>query len=435
MADPTRLQDRDAEMACLGAMLMQDSVIDDVLAELPESDAFFVPQHRDIFQAIADFHENANQRLDVVTFNAWLTANGRLDRLGGTDYLIRLAESYADVANAVHYAKIVRGLFARRSLWSIATALASEVCDPVNEPDVETIVTRAWRRADAAIIRSRRQDIETIDSVAKRVPAWLGEQDRATLRTGFAQIDSLIGGMPRPGYVILAARPSMGKTSLGLAFALHVTHGCNVPSLFVSLETPKLRLASRALAMETGVPIGVYRHQWSPADFQGAADAYSRRFEGAKLYLADDLDTIDQIVTRTRSMIRSHGVGLLVIDYLQLVQGRRDAETRNLEIQEISRTLRRLTLTEELTVLALAQLRRDAEGRKPGLHDLRESGSLEQDADLIFFLYAAGFREAICIDVAKNKDGPLGSWTARFHGATTSFSLDAVEPASQVGPW
>lgn len=421
MSDPQVLCDLDAEKALLGTMLMRAEAIDDVLA-IVKPEAFYLEPHSTLYAALIELH-NAGKPMDVIAVNEHLRRHGTYDRIGGQEYMVELCESFGDLANAEHYARQVRDKWVRRRLWSIGTALARRACDELNEPDVDAILGDVWREAEEVVASGQDHEVEAVDDIVARMPEWLRTDYRRVLPTGFDAIDRRIDGFPRPGYVILAARPSVGKTSLGLAFGLNVVKSARTPVLFVSLETPRMRIAGRVFAMDTGESLQTWR-QGPPQSLDNTAGSFRRRFEQAKLYVADTLFGIGQIIARARQMIRAKKVGLIVIDYLQLVGGDKKAENRNLEIQAISRTLRILANKQGVTVLALCQLNREAvSGQRPGLHHLRESGAIEQDADVVMFIYHGGHASQVCIDVAKNRDGPLGSWTAEFRGDLFRFTI------------
>lgn len=418
MSDPTKLCDLDAERALLGSMMMAREAIDEVLP-IVGAQAFYSPPHVTLFRALVALHAQGKP-MDFIVVNDHLKAAGLLDEIGGPDYMVHLAESFADWSNAAHYARIVRDKSVRRDLWRIGQSLCRKACDELNEPDIDAVAAAACKEADDAVQTGRADDVESVDDLVARLPAWFERESAALLPTGFRAIDDRIGGLWRPGYVIIAARPSVGKTSLGLTFANHIVRWSKVPALFCSLETPKMRVAARVYAIETGVPIGVHRNN-PPGQFEQETASFGRRYD-AKLYVADTLFGIGPIAARARSMIRQKKVGLVVIDYLQLVEGDAKAQSRQLEIQGISRTLRMLANQHDATVIALCQLNREAvAGQRPGLHNLRESGAIEQDADQVFFIYHGGHAAQVCIDLGKNRDGPLGSWQAEFRGSITSF--------------
>lgn len=419
MSDPTKLCDIDAEKALLGSMMMKREVIDDVLP-LVSAESFNNGHHSRLFSELVKLHAQ-DKPMDFVVVMEHLKRHGLVDDAGGPDYMIQLAESFGDWSVATHYAKIVRDKFIRRRLWSIGQELSRKACDELNEPEVDAIVGSAWREAEDVIASGRDIEVEPVDALAARLPEWMRSDRSRVLPTGFDAIDRRIDGFPRPGYAILAARPSVGKTSLGLAFALNIVKRSAVSTLFCSLETPRMRVAGRVFAIDTGKSLQTWR-DGEPSNFDFQIGAFKRDFQKAKLHIADTLFGISQITSRARSMIRTHKIGLIVIDYLQLVGGDSRAENRNLEIQGISRTLRMLANKQGVTVLALCQLNRDAvTGKKPGLHNLRESGAIEQDADQVFFIYHGGHAAQVCVDVAKNRDGATGEWTAKFKASTTTF--------------
>jgi replicative DNA helicase len=425
MIDTSKVQDLDSEMATLGAMMVNKEIIDDVAAIITHVDAFYTPQHRLIYSALVAMHAEGKP-IDLLLTVDHLRATGKLLEVGDVEYMVQLSESFGDWANAGHYAQIVQAMYVRRRVMSIAESLACKASDPLNEPDMEACLSLAWRELEEVDSRTRESGVVDLHDILPNLPSFLANQSRSCIPTGFDSIDQTIGGLHRPGYIVIAARPSLGKTSLAVQFVLNVAMQAGVPSLFCSLETPTMRLAGRALAIESATPLGVHR-SGPPDNFTAAVSAFRRKLGLGKIFLTDAVYGIGQLAALVRSCVRRKKIGLVVVDYLQLLSGDQKSENRNAEIQRVSRVLRMLANQQQVAVLALCQLNREAAAsNRPSLHHLRESGAIEQDADMVAFLYGSGATGMVCFDVAKNRDGPRGCWNMEFKAALTTFECKGV---------
>jgi len=426
-------QDLDAEQSVLGAMLLDREAVFRVMKILRPED-FYLESHRVIYQAMLELGD-LGQPADLVTVTSLLRRNGSLEKAGGVSYVASLANLVPVAANAEHYAQIVGEKALLRSLIQLATRIAnlgyegSEGADQLLDQAERMILDLHSRRGGADFVPIKEIVYGVLDRIQQ---AYMRREETSGIPTGFIEVDRLTGGLQPGDLIILAGRPSMGKTALGLTVAHHVAVKKRLPVAVFSLEMSKEQLVQRLICQEAMVDLHRVRTgQLEEEDFARVTRAAGELAQ-CPLYI-DDFSgiTARQIRARCRELQFEKGLSLVVIDYLQLMQGHGRAENRQQEIAGISRSLKGLAKELNVPVVALSQLSRQAEQRKdarPQMADLRESGSLEQDADVVMFIYREeyykedsekkGIAELI---VAKQRNGPTGVAELAFLREFTRF--------------
>ncbi len=423
----------EAEQSVLGSLLIDRDAIIKVASILKPED-FYHSANGIIYQAILDLY-NRREPTDFLTLSDELARKERLDLVGGVAYLSSLLNAVPTAVHVEYYSKIVeRTATLRRLIDAGAQIVALGYREGI---DTEEALDQAERILFDVSQRRGAREFESIADVLERFFDQIDylQQHRGSVvgvGTGFADLDQLTGGLQRSDLIIVAARPSVGKTAfaLGIAYGAAVQHGKTV-GIF-SLEMSAEQLVQRLLATETGVDSHRLRlgqiddHEWDRV-----SRAFGRLAE-APIFIDDTpgLSVMD-VRTKARRLQAEHGVDLLIIDYLQLMHGRR-SENRVQEISEISRGLKGLARELNIPVIALSQLSRAVESRadhRPMLSDLRESGSIEQDADIVMFIYREEVydpdteRKGIAeIIVAKHRNGPVGTINLRFFEKTARFA-------------
>ena len=420
--DRTPPQSIEAERAVLGAMLLNPGAVGTAIEILRENaqDIFYVAAHQHIYDAVlAAFGRNVP--VDITTLVDQLTTDGTLQEAGGASYIAELTGAVPTSANIEYYAKIVLKAALLRRVITTCTNIVGEAY--LGEGEVETLLDRAESEIFAIAEQRQLNPIykvsELIETGIRRIEEQMKTKDGLTgIATGFKLLDEMLSGLQPSDMIILAARPSVGKTALALNIASHVANRVGKGALLFSLEMSKEQLVQRLLCMEGQVDSGRLRTGFlARAEFpklQRAAEVLSR----APLYI-DDTPNIG--VLEIRSKVRRHAaqnpIGLVIIDYLQLMTGSARAENRQNEIAEISRSIKGIARELSVPVLALSQLSREAEKDdvgSPKLSHLRESGAIEQDADVVMMLSrlpkneSEGRENVIRLDVAKQRNGPTG---------------------------
>ena len=418
-------QDLDAEMALLGSMMMNAEVITDVIP-IVSKHAFCLPEHTTIFGALVDFAETA-EPIDLITFSDWLRARGEFDKVGGTDYLIQLAESFADWANAEYYARVVAEKHQRRELIRAGLELAHKAYDPLSV-DVGEFTGTHIQRIER-LLSDGHSDDDEIRAVLRRLPAQYVEKERSFVRTGLVGVDEKHGGLERGSMTILAGTPSAGKTALSMWFALQAA-AASVNTLFVSAEMRQTHVALRVLSALSGVQHNVLRYQSTQESIAAEIEPAISRIGPGHVYLRDDLNNARDIVSSAKAYVRKHAVQLVVIDYLQLCEAGGRSETRNLAVGDMAKAFKQLAHKTGAAVLVLSQLNRSVakEKRAPELCDLRDSGEIEQHADVVIFLHRiSGESNTDSADtefrIAKYRNGQVGRQVIRFNKPRMTFSM------------
>ena len=414
-------QNLEAERAVLGAILVDNESIYGIM-ELLEPSLFYQPAHRLIFSTMLELSERG-QAIDILTLTDRLRSGGNLDQAGGPDYIPSLADEVPTSAGVVNYARIVREKAVLRRLIETATEIVQDCFDAPG--DVDQLLDEAERKM-FAISEQRIQSgflsmRDIVKSSFKTIEALYEKKESITgVATGYKDIDDITSGLQRSDLIIIAGRPSMGKTAFALNVAQNaaLSHQKNV-ALF-SLEMAKEQLVMRMLCSEARVNAHSLRSGYLGQTDWPKLTTAAGRLADATIFI-DDSPTISAMDMRakTRRMKADRGLDLIIVDYLQLMSGRSRNDNREQEISEISRSLKALAKELSVPVVALSQLNRAVENRhdkRPILADLRESGAIEQDADVIIFIYRdevynkdsmeKGLAEII---IGKQRNGPIGT--------------------------
>jgi replicative DNA helicase len=430
-------QNLQAEQAVLGSVLLRNEAIDEVLEILRPED-FYSEAHRIIFRSMMDITDRA-QPVDAITLTDALKKAGVLERIGGGGYIAELADSVASPSNAAHYARIVREKSILRSIIEVTVDISSRAYDTTLNVDdfVDQAEHKIFEVSDRRIKPSFHSMRElTVSSIQMLERLYENRELVTGLPTGFTDFDALTSGLQPSDLIILAARPSMGKTALALNIAAYAAMDADPPRgvAFFSLEMSKEQLALRLLCSEARVDSAKARSGYlGERDFPKLAQAAARLAE-ASLFIDDNSDTTPIVLkAKCRRLARDpkSNLGLVVVDYLQLMRASHAGESREKEIAEISRSLKALAKELRIPVIALSQLNRQVEtrpDRRPLLADLRESGAIEQDADVIAFIYREemykkdtqepGVGEII---VAKQRNGPTDTVKLTYLSQFTRF--------------
>lgn len=428
-------QDIAAERSVLGGMLLTKDAIADVL-EILRAEDFYRPAHATIFNSILDLFSHG-EPADQITVSAELQRHGELERVGGRGYILDLAAAVPTSANAAYYAQIVREQAQLRSLVEVGTRIVQLGYN--TEPgDVAELLNTA--QSEVFNMTTARETSDYV-SLEEAVPPFLEHlQENANrsgglagLSTGFTDLDSKLSGFTPGQMIIVAARPGMGKSSLAMDFCRQVAIKENKPAVFFSLEMGRSELISRMVAAEAEVFLSNIKNGDINQDQWNRIARTLERIQQAPLFLDDSPNlTMMEIRAKARRLRQQHNIELIVIDYLQLLtSGGRTPESRQQEVSEFSRSIKLLAKELNIPIVAVAQLNRDPERREskvPQVSDLRESGSLEQDADVVLLINR---REAddsspdvppAEIIVGKNRSGPTGKVELVWQGHFTKFS-------------
>jgi replicative DNA helicase len=440
-------QNVEAEESIISAILIDNNTLLDVIEILAPED-FYRTAHQKIFAAIIDLFDKT-EPIDLVTLANRLKEKGQLEEIGSASYLARLVDTVPLAVNAQHYAKIVHDKASLRRLIEKSNAIvkrcyeergnADEVID-FAEAAVFEITENKSQQAFYPLSKIILGNIETLEEKQ-------GNRSLVTgVTTGFSHLDNLTSGLQNSDLIILAARPSMGKTALALNIARNAAVEANIPVAIFSLEMSKEQLSLRMLCSEARIDSSRLRSGFfSMEDWHRLTDAAGLLSE-SPIYIDDSASlTAMDIRAKARRLKMDKNIGLIIIDYLQLMQGRAGAERRDLEISEISRAMKALAKELSLPVLALSQLNRMLEQRtdkRPRLSDLRESGALEQDADVVAFIYrdevynkeddnpSRGVAEIL---LSKQRNGPTGDVYLAFLNSFTRFENLASDDAAAGG--
>ncbi len=426
----------EAEQALIGGLMLNAQAWDKV-ADVVVAEDFYRKDHRLIFKAIGKLVESGSP-CDVVTLSEHLDGCGELEQVGGLPYLATLANETAGAANARAYAKIIRERSTLRALISAGNEIsgnafatdgrsASEVLD-----DAERLVFEIAEKGSRGR-RGFRSLKQILPEAVDRIDLLHQSEGEITgVSSGYNEFDKMTAGLQKGDLVIIAGRPSMGKTTLALNMAENAAIGLRVPTAIFSMEMPSQQLAFRMISSLGRVDQTHLRTGNFPDEDWSRINTAVQLMSDAPIFI-DDTPSLSptEIRARARRLHREHGLGMIVIDYLQLMQVEGSKENRATEISEISRGLKALAKELEVPVVALSQLNRSVEQRtdkRPVMSDLRESGAIEQDADLIVFIYREEVynqdtpRKGIAdIAIAKQRNGPIGDFPLTFVGRYTKF--------------
>lgn len=432
-----------AELAVLGSILLLPQVADDV-ALVIRADDFYDDSNRLLYE---HFHKMFEQgrRIDETLLVDSLKRTGDYQKIGGAAYLVKVGEAVSTAAHAVHYAQIVRDLASCRSLIEASTSILHDAYYGTSEPD--ELLASAEQRIFSILDSRNSNSVSSIRDILldamHRIDARMrGEHDQGGVVTGFTDLDNMTGGLHNSELVVLAARPGMGKTALAMNIAEHVAMVQRVPVLFVSLEMSAIELADRMLCSRAKVNSHRLRSgSISKQDREQLVEVANEISEGMLFVDDSPSRTVTEIAAAARRIRRREkALGLVVIDYLQLIEPDNSKDPRQEQVAKITRRLKGLAREMEVPVICLAQLNRQTEAAKenrPRLSHLRESGAIEQDADVVLFVHREEYfrnadeREEVAgqaeLMIAKQRNGPVGEvplvWRkefTRFENATVN---------------
>jgi len=434
---PVPPQDLEAEQSVLGSMLLDRDAIAGVV-ELVRPADFYAEKHRILFTVMVDLFERG-EPVDLVTVTTHLVALGKLDAVGGALYLSALPNLVPAAAQAGHYAGMVRNTSVRRALLAAGHQIAGLGQDGSSPPDelidqAEALLFAIRRNRTPQTLRSFPAVLtETMDQLERR---YAQKGPVTGVASGFGDLDQLTAGWQPSDLILLAARPSMGKSAMAVDWCRHAALRRKVPVAFFSLEMHRTAIMERILSAETGVPLQQLRTGlMSEDDWQRLSRALGP--VGEMREGIDDAGTLTTLEIRSRARrLKADGkCGLVIVDYLQLVQPRTQRENRVVEMAEVVRDLKSMAKELDVPVIALSQLSRAGEqsgSRRPQLHHLRDSGELEQVSDLVIFLYREEYYDLekaqrenktnVCeVIVAKHRNGPVGMVELYFDKAHARF--------------
>ncbi len=437
-------QNIEAETSVLGSLMLdKDSIIK--VADLLKVGDFYKNDHNDIYEVMLKLYEE-REPIDVLSLANRLEELGKLEKMGGSSYLASLVNSVPSASNVVHYAKVVQKKSLLRRLISAASEIVEMGYD--ESEDVQQVLDVAEQKLFAISQKYMKQDFMPIKSILETAFNRIDELHKSDhafrgVPTAYPDLDNMLAGLQNSDLIILAARPSVGKTTFALDLARQVGVFAKVPVGIFSLEMGADQLVDRMLAAQAGVDLwrlrtGKLSSEGPNNDFERLSDAMGVLAQ-APIFI-DDSGSLNIMEMRTmaRRLQAEHNLGLIIVDYLQLMEGRsRNGDNRVQEISEISRGLKQLARELNIPVIALSQLSRAVESRPdqiPKLADLRESGSIEQDADVVMFLYREdrvkpdtpnkGIADVI---IAKHRNGPVGKIQLYFEENSTTFkSLEKI---------
>ncbi len=441
------LHNREAEMSVLGAILIDPSILGTIASSLQPED-FFEERHRQIYESLIDL-ESRHTTPDLVTLSEELAKKGRLDEVGGRTFLVELLEVLPSAANAEHYAKIVRERAVRRRLAEAADIIrqealrsedpAAEVLDRA-ESSIFEIGEREASRGTVQVGSILEKTFDRLEKLHETRGAITG------LDTGYFRVNDMTSGLQKGDLIIVAARPSMGKTTFSLNLGMNACLQMNSRVLLFSLEMSEEQIAQNLLCARADVNASnVRKGLLTDRDWSKLQEAAGKLHKAP--FFIDSTAGLTPMAIRTKARRvaqRNGGLDLVIVDYLQLVASPPKAENRQQEISQISRALKELARELECPVIALSQLNRSVDSRedhRPRLSDLRESGAIEQDADVIIFLFRedyytgtpapAGEGSPTEVIIAKQRNGPTGKVDLLFFPHKLRFENAAVESGSR----
>ena len=427
-------QNVDAEQSILGAVLLENSALSKALEVIVEED-FHRGAHRTIFAGMLELSER-NEVVDQITLTELLKTKGQLEQVGGAAYVAELVQAVPSASNIRYHCKIVREKSLLRGLIRIATDVVSKGYDELVESSdlLEYAEREIFRLGQGRVDRSFVAMHQIVKESVELVDRLFSRKERITgVPTGYRVLDDITAGLQPSDLIIIAGRPSMGKTSLALGIAEYAAIRANLTVGIFSLEMSQAQLVLRMLSSQAFLDSHALRTgQLTPEDWRSLCDA-ADRLERAKIFIDDSGGlTVQQMRGKARRLKSEQGLDLLIIDYLQLMQGHSRAESRQQEISDISRALKAFAKELDIPVLALSQLSRAVENRKPPipvLADLRESGAIEQDADIVMFIYRdevynpeteeKGLADIL---IRKHRNGPTGDRQLTFQERYAKFA-------------
>jgi len=430
----------DAEKASLGAVLLDQDAIDTVLRFL-RADDFYRTAHKKIFQAIVDL-SNQSQPVDLITLAEKLRDKGDLEQCGGPAYISTLSDFVPTSANVEYYAKIVQDCSVRRKLVKTASEMIASAHDETLEGNeiIEDAEKKIFEITDAHTNTTYKNAGEVVARTIEAIEKLYHTKDAYTgVPCGFTELDQMTSGFQKSEFIIIGARPSIGKTALALSMAANIAIKQRISAGFFSLEMSDMALMQRLVASEARINSSHLRSgMFKMSDFSKLTEAASRIYE-APLYIDDTPNMkLLQIRSTARRLKAQEDVQILFIDYIGLIEPENKGRTpRHEQVGEISRSLKALARELEVPIVCLSQVGRQSEGEAPKLSDLRESGSIEQDADVVMFLHRdrmgsedePGSDRKTELIVAKQRNGPVGKVDLVFVPQYTRFESHSREYA------
>jgi replicative DNA helicase len=423
----------EAEQTILGGILINNDALNQVV-DILSSEDFYREAHVHIYEGMLSLY-NRDDPVDLVTLSQILKEKAILDKVGGTEYLASLAEATSTSAGIIHHAKIVKDLSTRRGLIVECSRISESCFEFANDTDevLDLAEQSIFEIAERTIDQNFFPMSEVIKESFKKLESTSHKDSFITgVATGFTDFDNITAGLQPSDLIIIAGRPSMGKTSLALNMAYNAALGDKLGVAVFSLEMSRLQLGIRLLGLDAMIDASRLRRGSLQDDEWGRLTDAANRLSELPLYIDDTSGlSVLELKAKARRLKKRFGISLLVIDYLQLMQSKKSTESRQQEISDISRSLKALAKDLNIPVVALSQLNRKVEDRpnkRPILADLRESGAIEQDADLILFIY----REELYnrteenkgkaeINIAKHRNGPIGKVDLTFREKYTKF--------------
>ena len=428
----------DVEEAVLGAMLLEASCVEQAMEELTAS-CFYDPKHRMIFEAMVSLF-NEHVAVDIITVTSRLKSNGNLEAVGGAVVLANLSEKVGSAVHIEHYIKILKQKTIQRDLIGASYEILRDAFD--DSVTVDDLIDNAQTRLFDAIQSSVKREVQDIGSIINTAMSEIQEQQKTTglngVPSGFVSLDRVTMGWQKSDLIILAARPSVGKTAFALNLARNAAVDHHFPVAVFSLEMSAVQLAKRIMTSESGLSadkikggVKLEPYEWEQLEYK------LKNLSKAPLYI-DDTPSLPvmEFRTKAKSLVNHKGVRLIIVDYLQLMQAPADYRgMREQEVAFISRTLKATAKDLNVPIIALSQLSRASVTRagatgKPQLSDLRESGSIEQDADMVLFIHRPDYvglsenledREKTQIIIAKHRNGETKEIDMRFRGDQIRF--------------
>lgn len=423
----------EAEEAVLGSILINQETIYGV-SELLDIEDFYRKSHRTIFKVMLDLN-TTKKAIDIITLTDYLTHISKLEEVGGIAFITSLANKVPSTANLKHYINIVKEKSMLRNIVHIAEYMENMGYDSESIDTPETVLDKAEQllsKLTKKLVTTKVNNIkeQTLNAYVdiENIINYKGEL--LGLETGLQDLDSFLQGLKNSDFMILAARPSMGKTAFALNIASYLSIKKDTPVAFFSLEMSSNQLIHRIFSSYGLIPLfNLKSGNLDDAHTQKLIKV-SNKLSQSKLIINYEISNLMSLRSIARKLKRENDIKLIIIDYLQLLEGTR-RENRNLEISEISRSLKILAKELDIPIIALSQLSRSVESRqvkKPMLSDLRESGSLEQDADIVMFLYREDYynpetenKNITDVIIAKNRNGPTGTIPVYFHKEYVRF--------------
>lgn len=427
-------QNISAERSLLGSVLIDDEVLVDIADKITAKD-FYEPAHQEIFAAMVKLYQK-HSPIDLLTLGNELRANGKLDEIGGAEYLGELTNYVPSAAHAVEYANIVREAAIRRNLTRAGETIASLAYK--TDQDVQEVLSQAEANLYAVNQDSQQTEMESMESLlgdAFEKMTYL-HQHKDKLRgvqTGFKDLDKMTAGLQKSDLIILAARPAMGKSTLAQNIAYNVAMREKKTVLFFSLEMSNAQVIDRMISEASGVDSwNIRTGNLTQEDFSRISDAMGEMSEAPIKFVDKPGMTVLEMKVMAQREAHKGELGLIIVDYLQLMSGSKSyGDNRVQEIGEISRGLKLIARELDVPVIALSQLSRSVEQRpdkRPMLSDLRESGSIEQDADIVMFVYREDYynpdtdrKHITDLIIGKHRNGPVGTVELYFHPEKLKF--------------